>query len=96
MHTCCIKILLVDYNMGLSYTWLCSILQAGNNVLHVSPSIGSIDTLNESEVLMSSQKEIYKGKPSIVLPILGCICLLILYITCGAAFVADTQNIEFR
>ena len=82
--------------MNLSYTWLCSILQAGNNVLHVSPSIGSLDTFNESDVLMSGQQEIYNGKPSIVLPMLGCIFLLILYITCGAAFVADTQNIEFR
>ena len=73
--------------------------QSGNNsLLHVSSSMGSLDTFNESDTLdPSGQKSFYKtSRPSILLPILGCAFLLIIYITCGAAFVSDTQNIDFR
>ena len=72
------------------------VLQAGSNVLHISSSMGSLDTYNESEGLITAQEQFEGGKPSIFISIIGCVCLLVLYITCGAAFVADTQNIEFR
>ena len=74
--------------------------QSGNSsILHVSSSMGSLDTFNESDGLNpSGQNTFYnnKSRPSILLPILGCGFLLVIYITCGAAFIADTQNINFR
>ena len=73
------------------------LLQAGNSLLRVSTSMGSLCTFSESGALIGNRSSVYdySGKPSVIIPILGCVSLLVLYITCGAAFVADTQNIDF-
>ena len=81
----CINYLNVDSNH----------IQTGSNVLHISSSIGSLNTYNDSDGILGSTDAHYE-KPSIFVPLLGCITLLLLYITCGAASIADTQNIEFR
>ena len=54
-----------------------------------------MNTYNDSDGILGSTEAHYE-KPSIFVPLLGCITLLLLYITCGAASIADTQNIEFR
>ena len=61
--------------------------------------MGSLNTCIQSpnDGLVSNRDlHASSDRPSVMIPILGCMCLLTLYITCGAAFVADTQNIDFR
>ncbi|TRY70031.1 hypothetical protein TCAL_15016 [Tigriopus californicus] len=72
-------------------TWQTKGGAGGSGNPHGSASVivanGSINTLST----IAAEDELNR-RPNIALPIFGCVGLLVIYVACGAAVMADTQN----